>query len=141
MVGIPAAARPTHARRMKGTVIEMLTARALLSVDKITAQTQQASIPPTTAAKQTQIQLQLQQQQLQLVDAMVGIPAAARPTNARRMKGTVIEMLTARALSSVDKITAQTQQASIPPTTAAKQTQIQLQLQQHQLPLQQLQLV
>merc|ERR1719228_243075 len=124
----------------------MLTARALSSVDKITAQTQQALIAPTTAAKQTQIQLQLQQhqlplQQLQLVDAMVGIPAAARPTHARRMKGTVIEMLTARALSSVDKITAQTQQASIPPTTAAKQTQIQLQLQQHQLPLQQLQLV
>merc|ERR1719500_1556415 len=121
MVGIPAAARPTHARRMKGTVIEMLTARALSSVDKITAQTQQASIPPTTAAKQTQIQLQLQQHQLPLVDAMVGIPAAARPTHARRMKGTVIEMLTARALSSVDKITAQTQQALIPPTTAAKQ--------------------
>merc|ERR1719209_1033375 len=107
MVGIPAAARPTHARRMKGTVIEMLTARALLSVDKITAQTQQASRAPTTAAKQ--------------VDAMVGIPAAARPTHARRMKGTVIEMLTARALSSVDKITAQTQQASRAPTTAAKQ--------------------
>merc|ERR1712112_742495 len=102
----------------------------------------------TTAAKQTQIQLQLQQhqqlqlQQLQLVDAMVGIPAAARPTHGRRMKGTVIEMLTARALSSVDKITAQTQQASRAPTTAAKQTQIQLQLQQHQqLQLQQLQLV
>ena len=62
--------------------------------------------------------------QLSQVDAMVGIPAAARPTHARRMKGTVIEMLTARALSSVDKITAQTQQASIPPTTAAKQVLI-----------------
>ena len=59
--------------------------------------------------------------QLSQVDAMVGIPAAARPTHARRMKGTVIEMLTARALSSVDKITAQTQQASSAPTTAAKQ--------------------
>jgi len=92
---------------MKGTVIEMLTARALSSVEWITAQTQQALIPPTTAAKQ--------------VDAMVGIPAAARPTHARRMKGTVIEMLTARALSSVEWITAQTQQALIPPTTAAKQ--------------------
>jgi len=128
MVGIPAAARPTHARRMKGTVMEMLTARALSSVEWITAQAQQASRAPTTAAKQTQIQLQLQQhqlplqlQQLQLVDAMVGIPAAARPTHARRMKGTVMEMLTARALSSVEWITAQTQQALIPPTTAAKQ--------------------
>ena len=57
--------------------------------------------------------------QLSQVDAMVGIPAAARPTHARRMKGTVMEMLTARALSSVEWITAQTQQASIAPTTAA----------------------
>ena len=51
----------------------------------------------------------------------MGTRAAARPTSARPMRGTAIQMRTARALSCVDRITAQALETSTNQMIAANQ--------------------